>query len=92
MMNVILSEGLENKEFIEERTEDFEKLKEAVKDFTPEKAGEICGVDPEDIRKAARLYAKAESSIVYCMGVTQHTSGTNNVMSMANLCYALRTN
>lgn len=86
MMNVILSEGLENKEFIEERTENFEELKEAVKDFTPEKAAEICGVDPDDIRKAARLYAKSQkSSIVYCMGVTQHTSGTDNVMSMANL-------
>lgn len=86
MMNVILSEGLENKEFIAERTEDFEKLKEAVKDFTPEKAAEICGVDAEDIRKAARLYAKGQkSSIVYCMGITQHTSGTNNVMTMANL-------
>ena len=86
MINVILSEGLENKEFIEERTENFEALKEAVKDFTPEKAAEICGVDPDDIRKAARLYAKSQkSSIVYCMGVTQHTSGTDNVMSMANL-------
>lgn len=86
MMHVILKEGLENKEFIKERTENFEKLEDAVKDFTPEKAAEICEVDPEDIRKAARLYAKAErGSIVYCMGITQHTSGTNNVMSMANL-------
>lgn len=86
MMHVILKEGLENKEFVKERTENFEKLEEAVKNFTPEKAAEICGVDPEDIRNAARLYAKAEkSSIVYCMGITQHTSGTNNVMSMANL-------
>lgn len=86
MMNVILSEGLEDKEYVKERTEDFEKLEAAVKDFTPEKAAEICGVDAEDIRAAARLYAKADKgSIIYCMGITQHTSGTNNVMSMANL-------
>lgn len=86
MMNVILSKGLENKAFIEERTENFEKFEEVVKDFTPEKAAKICGVKPEDIIKAAELYATAEkSSIIYCMGITQHTTGTNNVMSMSNL-------
>ncbi len=86
MMNVILSKGLENKEFIAERTEDFDKLREVVKNYTPEKVAEICEVEPEDIIKAAELYATAgKSSIIYCMGVTQHSTGTNNVMSMANL-------
>ena len=86
MMNVIISKGLENKAFIEERMEDYDKLVEAVKDFTPEKAAKICEVDPEDIIKAAEIYATAEkSSLIYCMGITQHSTGTNNVMSMANL-------
>jgi len=86
MMNVILNKGLENKAFIEERMEDFEKLKKAVEKYTPEVVAEICEVDPEDIIKAAELYATAEKgSIIYCMGVTQHSMGTNNVMSMANL-------
>lgn len=86
MMHVILKENLQNKEFIADRTEDFEKLEETVRSFTPEKAAQICGVSVEDIEIAARLYAKAEKgSIVYCMGITQHTTGVNNVMNIANL-------
>src|SRR5690554_3726423 len=86
MMNVIINEKLENEEFIKERTENFEEMKKAVMKYPPEKAAEICGVDAEDIRKAARIYAKADSgSILYAMGVTQHSSGTNQVMSTANL-------
>ena len=47
---------------------------------------EICGIDPEDLKAAARLYAKAEKApIFYAMGVTQHSSGTAGVMSIANL-------
>lgn len=86
IMHVILKENLQNIEFIASRTENFEKLEEAVRDFTPEKAAKICGVRVEDIETAARLYAKARNgSIVYCMGITQHTTGVNNVMNIANL-------
>ena len=86
MINVILEEGLENKEYIEKNTEDFHKLKEVVVKYTPEAAAEICGVSAEDIRKAARLYGAANSaSILYCMGITQHHNGTDNVMSLSNL-------
>jgi formate dehydrogenase major subunit len=86
IMNVILEEGLQDKEFIAERTENFEELEKVVKSYTPDRAASICGVKPEDIRTAARLYAKADkASIIYCMGITQHTTGTNNVMSTANL-------
>lgn len=86
MMNVIINEGLQDEEYIKERTENYEEMKKIVMEYTPEKAGEICEVDPEDIRKAARLYAKADKgSILYAMGITQHSTGTNNVMSVANL-------
>jgi formate dehydrogenase alpha subunit len=86
MMNVIIEEGLHDKAFIKERTEDFEKLKPLVKDFTPEKAEGITTIPADKIRAAARLYAKAKTaSIVYSMGITQHTTGTDNVLSLANL-------
>lgn len=86
MMNVILEEGLQDKEFIAERTENFEELENVVKHYSPEKVAEICGVRAEDIRTAARIYANAEKgSIIYCMGITQHTTGTNNVISTSNL-------
>ena len=86
MMNVIISEKLLDTDFIKERTEGFDAMAEAVKDFTPEKATEITTVPAEKIRQAARIYAKASaSSIVYSMGITQHTTGTDNVLSLANL-------
>jgi len=86
MMNVIISEGLHDKRFIEERTEEFEAVAEVVKDFTPEKAERITTIPAEKIRQAARIYANASSaSIVYSMGITQHTTGTDNVLSLANL-------
>ncbi len=86
MMNVIISEELSDKEFVDSRTEDFEAVAETVKDFTPEKAEKITTIPAEQIRQAARIYAKAETaSIIYSMGITQHTTGTDNVMSLANL-------
>ena len=76
IMNVILSEGLQDDKFIAERTEGFEELKEIVKDYTPEKVAEICHIDPDDLRKAAIMYAKADRApIIYCLGVTEHSTG-----------------
>jgi formate dehydrogenase alpha subunit len=86
MMNVIIEEGLYDEEFVAERTEGFEELEELVKEYTPEKVAEITGVDAEDIREAARTFAGAEcAAIVYAMGITQHTTGTDNVVTLANL-------
>ena len=86
MMHVILQEGLEDRQFIDTRTEGFEELRAAVQKCPPESAAAITGVPAEDIRRAARLYASAESAaIVYSMGITQHTTGTDNVLSLANL-------
>ncbi|SFI33173.1 formate dehydrogenase major subunit [Tindallia magadiensis] len=86
MIHVILEEGLENKAFIHQQTEDFESLKTAVKECTPEWAADICQVPAEDIRQAARMYASSgASSIIYSMGITQHVNGTENVMSLSNL-------
>jgi formate dehydrogenase alpha subunit len=86
MMNVILSENLADEEFIRERTEGFEDFKKVVEEYTPERAAEICGADADDIRRAARTFATADSAaIVYAMGITQHTTGVDNVLSLANL-------
>ncbi|MCL0092195.1 molybdopterin-dependent oxidoreductase, partial [Dehalococcoidia bacterium] len=86
LAHVIIKEGLEDKEYIESRTQGFEYLKEIVEKYTPEYVSGITGVPAEDIIKAARLFAGAESgSIIYCMGVTQHTSGTENVVALTNL-------
>ena len=86
LIHIILDEGLENREFIEERTEGFEDLKKAVAKFTPKYVSKISGIPEEDLRTVARAYASAgAASIVYSMGITQHISGTDNVVSLANL-------
>jgi len=86
MAHVIIKEGLADEKFIQERTENFAALKATVEKYTPEYAEKITGVPAEKIIRAARIYAKAETaSILYTMGVTQHTSGTDNVLAIANL-------
>ena len=86
MMNVILAEGIEDAEFIASRTEGFEEARAEIEKCTPEAAALVTGVPAEDIRRAARIYAEAETgSIVYSMGITQHTTGTDNVLALANL-------
>jgi formate dehydrogenase alpha subunit len=86
LMNLIITEDLANKAFIKDRTEGFGELKAAVADFTPEYVEEITGIPSDELRQAARIYGEAESaSIVYSMGITQHTTGVDNVLSCANL-------
>jgi formate dehydrogenase alpha subunit len=86
IMHVILKEGLEDKDFIENRSEGFEEFAATLDDFTPEFAAGITGVPEEDIIKAARIFAKAESAgIFYAMGITQHVFGTYNVHAVGNL-------
>lgn len=86
VMHVILTEGLQAASYIEERCENFEAMAAVIKDCTPEAAEAITTVPAELIRTAARAYASAAaSSIIYSMGITQHTTGTDNVLSLANL-------
>ncbi len=86
MMHTIISEDLYDKRFVEKRTEDFDKLKEMILAWPPERAARICQVPAEDIKKAARMYAKADKAgIFYTLGLTEHICGTDNVRSTANL-------
>jgi len=86
MLNIILSRGWLNKNFVEERTEGFEAFAESVEGYTPEVVEKITGVPAGDIIEAARLYTQSQnSSILYAMGITQHATGTNNVLALANL-------
>ena len=86
MMNVILKEGMQDEEFIYGRTEGFEKLKTLVEEYPPERAARITGVPVEKIIEAARLYARADKAmIIYSLGITEHTTGTHNVMCLGDL-------
>ena len=86
MMHVIIEEGLVNEEFVRDHTEGYEELKALVREYTPEKVGNICHIDPDKLREAARMYAGAlKAPVIYCLGVTEHSTGTEGVMSLSNL-------
>jgi formate dehydrogenase major subunit len=86
LMHIILKKGWQDQAFIDERTEKFEELKKAIENYPPEKVSGITGIATADLERAAEYYAKAErASILYTMGITQHTTGVDNVKSLANL-------
>jgi formate dehydrogenase alpha subunit len=86
MACVIIREGLVDHDFISKLTMGYENLVKMITAYTPEKVSEITGVSANDIVKASRAYAKSPASaIVYSMGITQHTTGTDNVQALSNL-------
>jgi len=86
MMRVILDEGLADLSFIEERCENFEVFRESLKVFDLDFAEKVTGVPGQLIAEAARMYASnSPATILYTMGITQHTHGTDNVIALANL-------
>lgn len=86
LAHVIVKEGLQNDQFINEKTAGFEEWKQTIEEFTPEYVEQITGVPKEDIIRAARLYGQSRrAGIFYTMGITQHTCGTDNVTAIANL-------
>jgi formate dehydrogenase major subunit len=86
LMHVLIEEDLYDREFVDACCEGFDVLKQTVASYPPEKAGEISGIDPELIRQTARLLASVKPVMVcYTLGITEHTCGKNNVMSIANL-------
>ena len=86
MANVIIGQGLAKQEFIEARTENFDALKDAVKDCTPQWGEDVTGVPAELIIEAAQVYGQAGSAAIFwAMGITQSSHGVDNVQALANL-------
>ena len=86
MMRCILDENLVDDLFVEMRTENFLALRDMLYRVDIAQCATLCGVDEEQLRLAARSYARAQRSVIcYCLGVTQHVCGTANVRSYANL-------
>ncbi|MFH0796196.1 MAG: formate dehydrogenase subunit alpha [Candidatus Omnitrophota bacterium] len=86
IMKVILEQGLENKGFIQQHTEGYEEFKKESAGYDLEMVSKITGVKPELIKQAAEIYGRAKRAMLfYTMGITQHTTGVDNVLSTANL-------
>ena len=86
LMHIILKREWHDRPFIDERTENFEALRAVIEEYTPERVSEITGIAVADLERAAEWYSTAErATILYTMGITQHTTGVDNVKSLANL-------
>jgi predicted molibdopterin-dependent oxidoreductase YjgC len=85
--HVMIKEGLFDREYVENRTEGFDELAKHVEFYTPEYAAEVCGVPASEIIETAREYAAAsgKAAICYTLGITEHSCGSHNVQSIANL-------
>ena len=86
MLNVIITEGMVDIQYVQAHTEGYESLQQRIKDFTPEAMQEVCGIPAATIREVARLYARSERSLIFWgMGVSQHTHGTDNARCLIAL-------
>jgi formate dehydrogenase major subunit len=87
VMHEIIKLGLVDREFIAQRTTNYAELAKMVRDYPPERAAQICGIDASQIREVARLWGEANSAVVYWgMGISQHTTGTDNARCLIALC------
>ena len=86
MLHVLLWDGLVDKAFIDAHTEGFDAVKEAVREYTPASAAQICGIAQQDLVQAARWFGEARASLsLYCQGLNQSTSGTAKNVALINL-------
>ena len=86
MIRVIIDEGLADMEFIKSRCENYDEFAASLAAFDLDTVEKITGVSADLISQAAKLYASnTPSAILYCMGITQHSHGTDNVWALSNL-------
>ncbi len=89
MLHQIVEDGLVDRDFVDAHTIGFDEAAAAVRDWTPERAGEVCGLDPADIRRAARLYGEAGRAMLHhARGLEHQVMGSRNAMAAVNLCLA----
>jgi predicted molibdopterin-dependent oxidoreductase YjgC len=86
VMHIILQQGWHDRAFIAARTEDFEAFRETIATYPPERAADLTGVAIADLSKAAEILAQYKPmAVIWAMGITQHTTGVFNILSLANL-------
>jgi formate dehydrogenase major subunit len=90
MIHTVIAEGLHDRQYVAAHTEDFEALREHVAALSPEAMAPLCGVPAEQIRRVARLFARARTALIlWGMGISQSTHGTDNtrcLIALALIC------
>ena len=88
MMHIIIRDELYDAMFIEERTEDFDRLRETVQSYTPRVVARLTGVSEQLLTDVAHAYGRADRAMIFWgMGISQHTTGTDNARSLVNLAF-----
>ena len=86
LMHIIIERGWHDRAYIEARTEGFDALQAAVSSYTPQRVSQITGVPAAELEQCAELLARGKPmAVVWAMGITQHTTGVLNVLSLGNL-------
>ncbi|WP_219414693.1 formate dehydrogenase subunit alpha [Pseudonocardia nigra] len=87
VMHEVIRLGLIDREFIANRTSNYDELARTVADYPPERAAQITGVPAEKITEVARLWGGATAGVIYWgMGISQHTTGTDNARCLIAMC------
>jgi formate dehydrogenase major subunit len=90
MLHTVVEEGLYDRQYVAAHTEDFDLIRGHVAAYSPEAMAPIAGVPAEQLRRVARLYARARTALIlWGMGISQSTHGTDNtrcLIALALLC------
>jgi formate dehydrogenase major subunit len=87
VMHEIIALDLVDREFISQRVTNYGELAKTVRQYTPERAAQLCGIGADTIREVARLWGEAGAAVIYWgMGISQHTTGTDNARCLIALC------
>jgi formate dehydrogenase major subunit len=87
VMHVLIGESFVNESFIRQRTENFEALRDLVKNYPPERVAGLCGIAADTIRAVARAIGTAKTMMIFWgMGISQHVHGTDNARCLIALC------
>src|SRR6478609_10899 len=87
IMHEVIRLGLTDADFIANRTSNFDALAATVADYPPERAEQISGVPADVIRRVARAWGEADAGIIFWgMGISQHTTGTDNSRCLIAMC------
>ncbi|MDP2220028.1 MAG: molybdopterin-dependent oxidoreductase, partial [Hydrogenophaga sp.] len=86
LLHTMLWEGWVKPDFIAAHTTGFEALKTLVRDCTPERVADVCGLRKEDLYTAAHWFATSPATLsLYCQGLNQSSSGTAKNATLINL-------
>ncbi len=87
IMHEVIANGWVDREFIQQRVTNYGELAKVVKQYPPERAAQICGVDADTLREIAQLWGTCGAGVIYWgMGISQHTTGTDNARCLVAMC------